>query len=283
MPEPQPGILAPVPRLARHLTFRLRPGADPRAALEAVAARPADGSVVLGLGRSLELALGASGDARPLFPALAGPGFDVPSTPAALWAWLRGEDRGELVHASRALRAELASACAVTQVVDAFQFRDSRDLTGYEDGTENPTGDDAVRAAIADDGSSSVAVQQWVHDLGHFQSHSAAARDDMIGRRIADNEEFDEAPESAHVKRAAQESFTPEAFMLRRSMPWADAEHEGLIFVAFGHTHDAFGAVLKRMVGAEDGIADALFQFTRPVTGAYFRCPPLRDGALVLP
>jgi len=34
--------------------------------------------------------------------------------------------------------------------------------------------------------------------------------------------------------------------------------------------------------GAEDGIADALFKFTRLVTGAYFWCPPLREGRLNL-
>ncbi len=36
------------------------------------------------------------------------------------------------------------------------------------------------------------------------------------------------------------------------------------------------------MVGAEDGIADALFTFTRPVSSAYFWCPPLRENRLHL-
>ena len=36
------------------------------------------------------------------------------------------------------------------------------------------------------------------------------------------------------------------------------------------------------MVGAEDGIADAIFGFTRPVSGAYFWCPPLRKARLDL-
>ena len=54
------------------------------------------------------------------------------------------------------------------------------------------------------------------------------------------------------------------------------------MFVAFGHSHDAFEAQLRRMVGEDDGIVDALFDFTRPVTGAYFRCPPLKAGKLVL-
>jgi len=55
-----------------------------------------------------------------------------------------------------------------------------------------------------------------------------------MGRRLEDNEELGDAPPYAHVKRTAQESFDPEAFVLRRSMPRADAEREGLVFVAFG-------------------------------------------------
>ena len=32
--------------------------------------------------------------------------------------------------------------------------------------------------------------------------------------------------------------FTPEAFVVRRSMPWAGAEGEGLVFVAFGRSFE---------------------------------------------
>ncbi len=54
------------------------------------------------------------------------------------------------------------------------------------------------------------------------------------------------------------------------------------MFTAFGASFDAYEAQLKRMSGAEDGITDALFSFTRPLTGAYFWCPPLSDGKLDL-
>jgi putative iron-dependent peroxidase len=96
-----------------------------------------------------------------------------------------------------------------------------------------------------------------------------------IGRRRDDNVELADAPPSAHVKRTAQESFAPEAFVVRRSMPWAEGAHAGLVFVAFGRSFDAFEAQLRRMVGGEDGISDALFRFTRPLTGAYYWCPPV--------
>ena len=61
------------------------------------------------------------------------------------------------------------------------------------------------------------------------------------------------------------------AFMLRRSMPWSNGQRSGPVFVAFGRSFDAFEVQLQRMIGAEDGITDALFSFTRPITGAYFQ------------
>jgi putative iron-dependent peroxidase len=212
----------------------------------------------------------------------------VPSTPAALWCWLRGDDRGELLHRARAIERALAPALRLTLTIDAFQYGASRDLTGYEDGTENPKGAAAVETAVVSgrgtglDGGSFVAVQQWVHDLAMFDSMTAHDQDNAIGRRRSDNEELDDAPPSAHVKRTAQESFDPPAFILRRSMPWADEHRAGLVFAAFGKSFDASDALLRRMVGAEDGIPDALFTLSRPVSGGYFWCPPLEKGRLDL-
>ncbi len=284
----QPGILAPVPPLARYVSFRVLPGANPAAALRALSEKMDGNETVIGLGQSLVRTLGREIPRLALFPSYAAVGVDVPSTPAALWCWLRGEDRGELVHRSRAIARAVASALEPTRAIDAFQYGSGRDLTGYEDGTENPQDNAAVEAAAAAgggpglDGGSFVAVQQWVHDLDRFEAMISTDQDRTIGRRRSDNEELEDAPDSAHVKRAAQESFEPAAFVLRRSMPWASETESGLVFVAFGKSLDAFEALLRRMVGVDDGVVDALFQFTRPVSGAYFWCPPVRKGRLDL-
>lgn len=104
--------------------------------------------------------------------------------------------------------------------VETFTYREGRDLTGYIDGTANPSLEIAlVAAGDGLTGSSFAAVQCWVHDLTRFRSHSPAHRDAVIGRSRETNEELDGAPESAHVKRTAQENFEPTAFMVRRSMP----------------------------------------------------------------
>ena len=288
MTEVQAGILAPIPRHARYLSFSAPHNADTRTALRRLAAM-ADGiGTVVGLGESLVHRLGQRIEGLRSLQAITGPGPQVPSTPAALWCWLRGDERGELVHRARAIEHLLTGAFVLGHTLDAFQHGSGRDLTGYEDGTENPQGDAATAATLVTrkgrglDGSSFVAIQQWEHDFDTFEAMTSNDQDNAIGRRKSDNEELDDAPASAHVKRTAQESFDPEAFNLRRSMPWAEGQHAGLHFVAFGKSFDAFEAQLHRMVGAEDGIVDALFGFSRPVTGSYFWCPPMASGKLDL-
>lgn len=283
---PQPAILAPLPPVGRSIVFRLVPEADARAALAVFAAayEPEWGAV--GVGAPLAAALGATIPGLRPFPALAGPGGAVPSTQGALWMGLRGDAPGEVFdRAARVVRL-LSPALVVEDAVDTFFYRDGRDLTGYLDGTANPAEDEAEAVAIVGDGgdvpagSSFVSVQRWVHDLAGFRAHAADERDAMIGRAIADNEEIDTAPETAHVKRTAQELYEPTAFMLRRSMPWADARGAGLEFVAYCAGLGAFERMLAHMLGCDDGIVDALFRFSRPVTGGHYWCPPLRHGRL---
>ena len=284
----QSGILSGETRLARYMSFDIADASVIKQCLIDLKEVLDGEDVVVGFGLSLVTLLGAEIKGLHNMPVNSAAGIDIPSSPGALWLWLRGDDRGELYHRSRMCEAILAMSFELVDVVDSFQFDGNRDLSGYEDGTENPQADEAITAAIVQgqgsgmDGSSFVAVQQWTHDLDMFNTMAEEEQDNIIGRHISDNEEFDEAPESAHVKRAAQESFDPEAFILRRSMPWAEGMNAGLMFVAFGKSFDAFEAILNRMLGHEDGIQDALFTFTRPMTGANYWCPPMKEGKLDL-
>lgn len=277
----QPGILALTPAAGRHLLLDIAPGVSSsglRNALTALAAEANGEGLVMGIGLPLAGTLGVDLPGLHTFPAYESEHAAVPDTPHALWCWLRGSDRGTLMHQSRHLCRLLAPAFTPAMDLEVFRYENSLDLTGYEDGTENPTGDEAVEAAFAGDGSSIAALQFWIHDLDRFEAMPSEDQDNTFGRRKSDNEELDDAPESAHVKRTAQESFDPEAFVVRRSMPCIDNGRPGLAFLAFGHDASAFEAQLKRMTGQEDGIVDALFSFTKPVTGNYFWCPPMVDG-----
>ena len=284
----QKGILATENKLARYMTFSLVNIAAAKESLAALQEFVDGESVVVGVGESLTKALDVEINGLKPMPVYTSSGIDIPSTPCALWLWLRVNDRGELFHLSRKLELVLSTSFELTDVIDSFKYSESRDLSGYVDGTENPQDDQAIKAAIVSgegegmDGSSFVAVQQWLHDFDVLNAMNDKEKDDTIGRHVSDNEEFDEAPDNAHVKRAAQESFTPEAFILRRSMPWAEGMEAGLVFVAFGKSFVAFDAILKRMIGLEDGLRDALFDFTKPITGAYLWCPPMKGKKLDL-
>jgi putative iron-dependent peroxidase len=293
----QPGIFEGIPPVARYVWFAL---CDPE--VDAAAIREAlqrltplvDGSdVVVGLGPSLVRALGAEIPNLHEVPDFSRGEVQVPPTPGTLWCWLRGSDLGDLLHVTRKVQKALAPAFRVERAVDGFRhaWQESgfgRDLTGFEDGTENPKGEEAEEAAFAHglgegvDGSSYVAVQQWQHDLDAFEALGDEEKDAHFGRRLADNEEIEDAPQTAHVKRTAQESFEPPAFVLRRSMPWMQEMQAGLMFVAFGKSHQAFEQQMRRMAGHDDGIVDAMFSISQPITSAYFWCPPMREGRLDL-
>ncbi|KNX77326.1 peroxidase [Pseudomonas sp. 250J] len=279
----QPGLLAtPVPAHARHLFFAL----DSLEALPAVLDQllpQVDGqSLILGVGAPLAKALGREVPGLRSFPQLDAV-VENPATQHALWLWLRGAERGELFLRAQALQQALAPALRLVDSVDGFLHRGGHDLTGYQDGTENPVDEDAVAAAIVPGdapglaGSSFAAFQLWKHDLEYFKSLPQVEQDNIIGRRLSDNEELDDAPESAHVKRTAQESFAPEAFVVRRSVAWTDERGAGLAFVALGFSLDAFEVQLRRMSGLEDGVIDGLYRFSRPLTGGYYWCPPLAE------
>jgi putative iron-dependent peroxidase len=283
----QPGILAPLLPLGRSLTFRLAVDADPSKALRRLQSEFSPDCGVVGLGLQVVQRLGRTIPGLRPFPALSGPSANVPATQNALWVMLRGNDRGGLFDLTRQIAAVLVGGIILDDAMDTFVYAGGRDLTGYEDGTENPKGKAASSAALVTSGegirgSSFVAVQRWQHDLKRFAEFSPARRDNIIGRRRGTNEELGGAPKSAHVKRTAQESFDPAAFVMRRSMPWATAFAQGLEFIAYGNSLDHFERQLRRMCGLDDGIGDALFRFSRPLTGGYYWCPPVSHGRLDL-
>ena len=277
--NPQSGILPGIPNHGRFIELRAKSGTG----IGALAALAPSENLVVGIGPRLTAQVGYV-DGFHGFKAISGM-VDIPSTQADLLLWLRGDDRGDIATHARHLLQNLPDFEPV-RMVNGFKYGVDldigMDLSGYEDGTENPVDDAAMAAAFASNGSSFLSIQTWVHDLAGFEAHSPAERDDIFGRRHSDNEEIEDAPAFAHVKRTAQESFSPEAFVLRRSMPWSEGGQEGLVFTAFGHSLAPFEALLNRMAGVEDGILDGLFTFSHPISGAHYWCPPVKDGQLLL-
>lgn len=292
----QSGIYQDLPSHGCYLTFDLNAGVMAPQLKNSLAQLSdwADGQNV-NLGENLVLGLGdaclsllktdAIDDLSfPSFSAASAKTIQVASTPTALWCWLRGQDAGDILLWSQSLQTQLQDSFNLVAIVDSFKHQEGRDLTGYIDGTENPVEQAAFDAAFVQgktqglNGASYVAVQQWQHDLAHFKSLKQSHQDHIIGRRLSDNYELPDAPISAHVKRTAQESFSPQAFMLRRSMPYKVQLNAGLMFVCFANSAQPFAQQLNRMVGGEDGVTDGLFEFSKPLTGAYYWCPPLSNA-----
>ena len=139
---PQPGILLGIPNHGRYIELRAKAGAS----LKAIKALTIDDSLVVGNGPRLANRPDLHG-----FEALSGR-VDIPSTQADLMLWLRGDDAGEIATRARHLLQFLPDFEPV-RTVNGFKYGVDldigKDLSGYEDGTENPTGDAALKAAFA--------------------------------------------------------------------------------------------------------------------------------------
>jgi len=241
---------------------------------------------VLGLGTALARRLGLVPAGLHDMPAIGSGRHGFVSTQNDLWILVPGDSAGAAFDSAHALIEQLAPVFTLREATALFRYREGRDLTGFRDGTENPKGEDVARAALLLDarygGGSFALVQRFLHRHRRFSALSVDNQSLVIGRERDSDEEIDAAPNSAHVRRTAQEEFEPPAFMWRRSMPWGTPDHHGLQFIAFMAELDRADRMLRKMAGLEDGITDALLEFTQAQTGGYYFCPPLREGLLAL-
>jgi len=161
-PLSQPGILSACLPVGRSMAYRVATGADPRPALARLAQRFDVECGVVGLSAPLVRLLGGGVPSLKVFPAMGGPGTIVPSTQQALWIMLRGADRGAIFDRSWTLTELIGGEFALADVRDTFVYSGGHDLTGYEDGTENPKGENAVAAAIIAAGPPGLAGSSFV-------------------------------------------------------------------------------------------------------------------------
>src|SRR5262249_13201948 len=79
-----------------------------------------------------------------------GPRF-APSTPGDLIFHVRSERRDLCFELAAQIMAQLADCVSPVDEVHGFRYFDDRDLTGFVDGTENPTGSESVAATLVGD------------------------------------------------------------------------------------------------------------------------------------
>lgn len=166
-----------------------------------------------------------------------------------------------------------------------FRYMDSRDLTGFIDGTENPQFPDdraetallGEEAGVFADGSF-VFAQRYIHDLDKWQRLKVDAQENVIGRSKLESIEMDDEtkPENAHIARVVIEDDEGEEMeILRHSLPYGDGQGEkGLFFIAYTKDLNIIDHMLEHMFGrSNDAIHDRLLHFVTAIDGAYYFAP----------
>ena len=266
------------------LEFAVRgaPAALPGRAL-AMASVP-DGAQVLafgaGLSRSLAEVPAPEGIAD--FTAIEGAeGLSAPATQRDLFIWLQGERRDELFARALAWRDALIEVADLATEEHGFRFRDSRDLTGFVDGSANPKGDAKAAAACIGEGrqagGSYVLAQRWVHNLAAFHALPISDQERVIGRTKAESIELtgDAMPPNSHVSRTDIKRGGQAVKIYRRSAPVGGVRDAGLYFLAFSADPNRFRWLLESMYGLRDpNLRDRLLSYSKPVSGSFFYAPP---------
>src|SRR5438046_10060103 len=80
-------------------------------------------------------------------------GYTMPATQHDLWVWVAGHAYHTVFDVAREAIAALAPVARLAAEVAGWTYKESRDLTGFIDGTENPSLSQAPEAALIYDGS----------------------------------------------------------------------------------------------------------------------------------
>jgi putative iron-dependent peroxidase len=285
---PQPGIFAIGTRSHHHLEFRLT--GDPAAVIPAIhrireAANTVAGvNVVAGFGHALWSTVAPDHmpvDLRDFEPIEGVDGFTIPARQHDLWLWLHAATPDAVFTVARIASTELRDCAEVVAEQPSFTFRSSQDLTGFEDGTENPPLDEApIVATIAPElpcaGGSIVLLQRWVHDLDGFEALEISDRELVIGRTYYGSTELDDEHQSprSHVSRVViADGDGDELEVFRRSTSFGGVQEHGLMFLAFSADRNRLQRMLERMAGVADGVRDRLTEFSTPVASAWYVAP----------
>ncbi|MCG9578375.1 Dyp-type peroxidase [Vibrio tubiashii] len=174
--------------------------------------------------------------------------------------------------------AQVSEDVAVIDETYGYRYLDSRDMTDFVDGTENPKDAQREEVAIIPQGEfvggSYVMVQRFIHNLPSWNRLNVSAQEKVIGRTKLDSIELDDVPAASHVGRVDIKEEGKGLKIVRHSLPYGSVSGEhGLLFIAYCNTLHNFKAMLESMYGATDGKTDQLLRFTKAVTGAYFFAP----------
>jgi putative iron-dependent peroxidase len=206
------------------------------------------------------------------------------STPGDLIFHIRAKRMDLCFELATQILARLAGVVTTVDEVQAFRYFDQRDLLGFVDGTENPTGAAATDAVFIRDedpafaGGSYVIVQKYLHNLDAWNSISTEAQENIIGRtKVADIELDDSVkPTCAHNALTVIEEGGREIKILRDNMPFGSPGQGefGTYFIGYSRSPRTIEQMLENMfVGRPPGNYDRILDFSTAVTGSLFFVP----------
>jgi putative iron-dependent peroxidase len=285
MNTPQSGIFALGTASHAYLELDLDAGGDAIELISALASlrepRTTIGGVNLVAGLRPELWRELAPDAAPATLAgfnhdlVGADGYVMPATQHDAVLWLSGSAYDVIFDTTRLAIAALDPLASLAEETWSWPYHHDRDLTGFIDGTENPSLIEAPEVALIPEGvpgagGSVLLLQKWVHDAAAWDALPVARQERAMGRTKPDSTELEDRPAESHVARTDQERFGD---IFRRNMPYGTATDHGTMFVGFSAEQQRLAAMLESMAGLTDGIRDALTQYTRPLTGAYYFVP----------
>ena len=285
MTSPQSGIFALGTSSHAYLEFDLEPGRDPRALATALAnarePRTTIGGVNFVSGFRPELWRGLVPGGLPEdvvgfnHNLVGADGYGMPATQHDAVLWLSGSSYDVVFDEARQVINGLASLSRIADETSGWSYERYRDLTGFIDGTENPSLLDAPGIVVIPEGSPGAGgtillLQQWAHVVTAWESLPVASQEQVIGRTKPDSTELDPKPPDSHIGKTDQDIFGK---IFRRNVPYGTVTNHGTMFVGFSASQRPLQAMLESMVGIGDGVRDALTRFTMPLTGAYYFIP----------
>jgi putative iron-dependent peroxidase len=205
--------------------------------------------------------------------------FTMPATQHDALVWLSGSAYDVIFDMARSVVHDLAGLAILSEETSSWPYRHDRDLTGFIDGSENPTLLDAPSAALLPEGvpgaaGSVLLLQKWKHKTSEWEALPVPQQERTMGRTKLDSIELGDKPEDSHVARTDQDEF---GHIFRRNMPYGDIEDHGTVFVGFSADQKRLSKMLDSMAGLVNGKRDALTRFTQPLTGSYYFVPSVES------
>lgn len=203
----------------------------------------------------------------------------MPATQHDALVWLNGSTYDVIFDMARSVIQDLAGLATLAEETSSWAYRHDRDLTGFIDGSENPTLLDAPADALLPEGvpgaaGSVLLVQKWKHDVVAWEGLSTERQEHIMGRTKRDSIELKNKPADSHVARTDQGKF---GNIFRRNMPYGTIENHGTVFVGFSSDQRRLARMLRSMAGLVNGQRDALTRYTQPLTGSYYFVPSVES------